>query len=418
MKPFRRFAAPLHFAILGFLSLQVLLQPSHAGVAERYIDAQLEVALLTERALEPAILAAEASADRLVKGGGLYLAGEPGMVAEVYGRAGGPCGALQLPLDKPLPALGSRDVILLSDYGRVPGKLAAAMSQLSTFGGVVVVFVPQDHSVLRSPAPDGFYFVPVAVPQANEVLVLASGERLLPTVSPAMTTVMWTYVAELIGACRRRDRQLAIYLSTFLDPGRARYARTRGLLFEPDFRPQPVGRGEYARAFLEIVKGSLASIRAHQLPRIRTGASWLRDSIAGQNQRVRSLIGHLPPLEAGLPGDVTFFTHTQLLMGEKGEAWIRATIREGDTILLLAYRDEDPLSKLASSLGARTIAISSAGPGEEQARDPRHLYIDPYWPITDACLPLEGYDVKACPLSTILNLTLYFAVCGEVVAPN
>jgi hypothetical protein len=66
-------------------------------------------------------------------------------------------------------------------------------------------------------------------------------------------------------------------------------------------------------------------------------------------------------------------------------------------------------------LGVRTIFLTSRGPGAELAVSPRRLYINPHWPATDACLDLPGYDVKACPLSCIMNLTCYYAICAEAL---
>ena len=75
------------------------------------------------------------------------------------------------------------------------------------------------------------------------------------------------------------------------------------------------------------------------------------------------------------------------------------------------------MAAAANALGVRTIFITSRGPGAERAASPRHLYIDPHWPVTDACLDLPGYDVKACPLSCIMNLTCYYADLRRGCAP-
>lgn len=388
-----------------------------AGVAERYIEAQLQVVRSLEAKLDHLADVADESATRLVAGGNIYLAGEPGMVAELLGRAGGPCAAKALALEKPLPVLGRNDIVLLSDYG-APGKLAAALEKLKSVDALVIVFASFEHPLARQPPSANLRFVPVDIPLDSFLVRLPGRDSLIPTVSPAITTAEWTFVAELLGACRRQHKQLAIYLSIFLDAGRARFNRTKGLMFEPDFRPEPVPRGQFARTFLSRVRQSLEAIRAGEMENLRRAAAWFREATAGRKQVVRSMMGHLPPIEAGMRGDVAFFTHTLLLTGEKGGAWIRENLREGDVALFLAYQNEDTLTAAANALGARTIALTSAAPGAEQARNPRHLYINPHWPITDGCLELPGYDVKACPLSTILNMTCYYAIVGEVVAPT
>ena len=93
------------------------------------------------------------------------------------------------------------------------------------------------------------------------MLSLTGGRRLIPTAAPAIAAAQWTYVAELLAAGRRQHRQLAIYLSINLDPGRVRFQRTKGLVFEPELRPEPVARGQYGRAFLAQVRQSLEAIR-------------------------------------------------------------------------------------------------------------------------------------------------------------
>jgi len=83
--------------------------------------------------------------------------------------------------------------------------------------------------------------------------------------------------------------------------------------------------------------------------------------------------------------------------------------------LALGYQEnEDARAAAVNALGARTIFITSAAPSATQAGNPRHLYVNPHWPRSDACLELAGYDVKACPLSGILGLTCYYAICGEM----
>lgn len=388
-----------------------------AGLAERYIEVQLQVARSLEAKLDLLADVADESAARLVAGGNIYLAGEPGMVAELLGRAGGLCAAKALALDKPMPALSRNDIVLLSDYGS-PGKLAAALEKLRSTEAFVIVFASAENPLLRQPPSANLRVVGVDIPLDSCLVRLPSGEALIPTAAPAIATAEWAYVAELLGACRRQHKQLAIYLSIFLDEGRVRFNRTKGLLFEPDLRPEPVPRGQYARTFLSRVRQSLEAIRDGEVEHIRKAAAWLRETTTAHKQIVRSLMGHLPPIEAGIRGDVSFFTQTILLSGEKGGKWIRENLRDGDLCLFLAYQNEDAITAAANALGARTISLTSAAPGAEQASNPRHLYINPHWPITDGCLELSGYDVKACPLSSILGMTCYYAICGEMVAPS
>jgi hypothetical protein len=126
-------------------------------------------------------------------------------------------------------------------------------------------------------------------------------------------------------------------------------------------------------------------------------------------------MGHLPPNEAGNSGDVAFFTEIAKGFGDPAVQWIEKNLGPGDVYLFLGYQqNEDRMSAAANALGARTIFLTSIPPGVAQARNPRHLYINPHWPLSDGCLELSGYDVKACPISGIVGMSCYFAICGEV----
>jgi uncharacterized phosphosugar-binding protein len=394
----------------------VLSAPPAAGPAQQYIDAQLRVAHSLEAKLDDLAAIADESAARLLAGGKIYLAGEKGMVEELLSRAGGLCAAKWLPLERRMPAVGRDDIILLSDYG-TPEKLKAAVEKLGPSGALVVVFASAENPLLRGPLLGNFRAVPVDIPLDSRLVALSADQRSIPTASPAIATAQWTYIAELLGACRRQHKQLAIFLSVSLDEGRTRYNRTKGLLFEPELRPEPVTRGEFGRAFLATVEQSLQGVRNEEVEHIRQAADWLREAIAANGKIVRNLQGHLPPSEVKARGDVPFFTDMTRLTGEPGEKWIRENLRVGDIYLLLGYQsNEDALAAAAHALGARTIFITSTAPGKTQAGSPRHLYINPHWPLTDACLELPGYDVNACPISGILGLTCYYAICGEAVS--
>ena len=385
-----------------------------SGPAEQYLEAQLHVVRSLDAKRESIANIADEAAQRLLAGGTIHLAGEKGMVAELMGRAGGLCGAKMLSLEKGRPMVGPHDVVLLSDYG-APGKLKTALARFTGTEALVVVFASAENPLLRQPWGARVRVVPVGIPLDSRLLVLRSGQRLIPMASPAIATAEWTFVAELLGACRRKRRQLAVYLSIWLDPGRRRFERTNGLLVEPDLRPAPVARGLYAHDFLASTAQALEAVRSKELGSIRQAADWLRGGIAAHRQVVRTLEGHLPGVEADTGGEGLYFSRTVSFGDELGEKWIQKNLREGDVYLFLGYQEnEDARAAAINTLGARTIFITSAAPSPQQARNPRHLYVNPHWPRSDACLELTGYDVNACPLSGILGLTCYYAICGEV----
>jgi hypothetical protein len=378
------------------------------------LDAQLRAVASVEAQLDRLADAADSSCARLLAGGNIYLAGEKGMVSELLGRAGGLCAAKSLSLEKPV-ALTANDVVLLSDYG-TPGKLEAALAKLASSKALVIVFASAEQSLLKSTRGTNVRAVPVDIPLDSRLITMGDGRRLIPAASPAIAAAEWAYVAELLAAGRRAHRQLAIYLSIRLDPGRARFERTKNLLFEPDLRPQPVPRSQYGRTFLARVRQSLLTIRG-QCAVLRKAAAWVRQAQSTGHKIVRNMHAHLPPQEVGIAGDVDFFSQMVRGLGTPGADWIRRNLGEGDLYLLVGYQqNEDGMAAAVAERRASSIFLTSTPPGPEQAANPHHLYVNPLWPVSDGVLELPGYDVKACPLSAIANLSCYWAICGEAVA--
>jgi len=388
----------------AFLLLFLLASGALAGPAEDHIDAQLRVVRWLDSIVPEMSGVADDGAKRLLAGGQLYLAGERGMVLELLTRAGGLCCARAFQPGK--TQLGRNDIVLYSSYGVQEKPFSETLGRVEA---LVVGFPAAVNAAAAVKLPENERCIPAG---------LLPEKMAARAATPAVAIAQWAFTAELIGAGRRQGKQLAVYLSIHLDEGRKRFERTKGLLFEPDLKPEPAASGQFARAFLGQVRAALEATRNDEIGRIRQAAAWLREAKAAGRKVVRHLYGHLPPTEAGLPGDPALFTHTVTgPVGEKGVEWIRTNLQEGDVYLLVGYQqNEDAMAAAANALGARTVFITSLGPGGGQAKSPRHLYINPHWPLTDGCLDLSGYDVKACPLSGILGLTCYYAVCAEAAS--
>lgn len=389
----------------SLLLVSVVAGKAQAGPAEDYLDAQLRAVAALEAALPAITQAADEAAGRLLSGGKLYLAGEPGMVSELLGRAGGLCGAQPLPPD--IASLAVSDVVLLSDYG---GAKTSLFERLTKAKAYTVVFVPRGHPWAKGDPKGTLISVPAVYERPEEPVPLV---RAVPSLVAA---AQWTFVAELVAACRRQGRQPAVYLSIFLDPGRERFKRTQNLMFEPAPPPRLTAQEPLGRQYLAAVRDSLAAIRRDQdqRPTLRAAGGWLREALEAKPGRLFiNALGHLPPQELG-PLAAHLAGKPTSLMGDDTLAWAGANLRQGDLLLSLGYQEnDDRATAAANARGARTIFLTSAGPGAEQAKSPRHIYIDPHWPRTDACVALPGYDVKVCPLSAVANLTCFYAMLAE-----
>lgn len=389
-----------------------------AGPAEEYVDAQLRVVKGLEEQAPALIRAADAAAQRLLAGGTLYLAGERGLVAELNGRAAGLCAAKAFAPGK--TQLAAKDIVLFSDTGARLGDAGPAWAAITAPGVLRIPFLSREHYLLKKLGDADAQAISVDIPLDSRLVALPDGTRLLPTATPALAIAQWAFVAEMIGACRRQGKQLAVYLSIHLDEGRKRFERTKGLLFDPDLKPEPAPAGRLAREFLGHVRSALEAVRKDEAAKMRTAADWLRKAKAGGRKVVRHLYGHLPPTEAGVPGDPPCFTDTaKNPPGDQAVAWMQKNLGRGDVYLFIGYQqNEDAMAAAANQLGVRTIFLTSLPPGGAQAESPLHLYVNPHWPVTDGCVELPGYDVKACPLSGILGMTVYYAICAEAIAPR
>ena len=122
---------------------------ARAGPAEDYIDAQLRVVRGLEARVDSIADAADRAAKGLIAGGNIYLAGEPGMVAELLGRAGGLCGAKAIAPNRPLPKFHPGDVVLYSDYGLPKKPADHGWSELTASGVLVVAFASSKNPIFQ-----------------------------------------------------------------------------------------------------------------------------------------------------------------------------------------------------------------------------------------------------------------------------
>ena len=305
------------------------------GPAQQYLGTQLREVRSLQTRVEQIARIADESASRLLAGGRIYAAGQPGSISELVGRAGGLCGIQSLSCDKPPASLGAGDVVLVADYGDGKTKTVAMAEK----GPLVVIFAPAGSPLVREPSAATCgrlrsTFLPTTPPER----AMTAG-RLLPAAAPAVATAQWAFTAELIAACRRRHRQLAVYLSIHLDPGLQRFARKpENLLFEPQVRPEPVAEGRYARQFLGQVGDALQTVEAGELTKIhRAGpidppGEGRRASGGPPSRRTPAAA------RTGPAGRSDCSTALSKADGEAAVKWVRENLHPGDVYLLLGYQ--------------------------------------------------------------------------------
>ena len=172
----------MRFALSVALLLAAFTAVAHAetGPAEEYIDAQLRVVGGLEARLDSIADAADRTAKGLMTGGQIYLAGEPGMIAELLGRAGGLCAAKALAPGKPWPKFRAGDVVLLSDYGLPKKPTDHSWKELTQSGVLVVAFASAANPMLAAPLPANVVAIPVDIPLESCLMTGASARGWFP----------------------------------------------------------------------------------------------------------------------------------------------------------------------------------------------------------------------------------------------
>ena len=184
---------------------------------------------------------------------------------------------------------------------------------------------------------------------------------------------------------------------------------------EPDLRPAPVPPKLYGGQYLAMVRSGLEAIRREELPRFGQAAAWIAERRAARASAAFAICRAISRPARREPGRRILRQYRAgLPCGAEPDAGpARSPPRRCFAAAgLPGERRRHGGGRPRPARG--TVFITSGGPGPDQAREPRHLYVNPHWPRSDAGLVLEGYDVKACPLSAVLGLPCYYAICEEV----
>ncbi len=364
-----------------------------AGMPDRAEESYLlRVAAAMERcgAGIPAMRdAAETAAARLVAGGRLWAAGQPGMVSELSGRAGGLMMIRPLGDQKP----GDGDVVLY-----FPERDAEVPAWAR--GGVLVIrFGSCPES---APAP--------CLPNHAEAF------RISPTLANAIPG--WLFTGELIAAITRLGKMPVIYESIGLYGGNARIVQYRngGIAFH-DEAPPPVAHGVIGRCYVEAMTAMLRRVDREERDKMARAAAWARESRARGGRLFMYSMGHLFPDEVEKTAIGAVFRSAVWNAGFRASPKPADVFGADDFVALIGYQHPpDDLLRRARPAGAR-VAYLALYADRDFISDEGVLWIDPMWPWADACVPIEGYDVPLIAASGILNgaiaWELYRLTCGE-----
>ncbi|MCX5759259.1 MAG: hypothetical protein NTU83_12275 [Candidatus Hydrogenedentes bacterium] len=193
---------------------------------------------------------AEKAARTLANGGKLFAAGQPSLVSEISGRAGGLMMIRPLKEERPAPG----DVVL---YASEAG--AAIPEPLRDTQALVIVFGS------KGERPEWPFF---------------SNHAAETGVSPPLANAIpaWLFSGELVAAFTRLGKMPVIYESIGTYGGIPRMAQYRSgeIAFHDDRQVPPMAAGVIANRFADAVKAMLERVEREERVQLDTTGAWKR----------------------------------------------------------------------------------------------------------------------------------------------
>ena len=322
--------------------------------------------------------AAEKAAKRLAGGGRFFAAGQPSMVSELCGRAGG---FMMLKSLTDLTDVRSGDVVL---YTPEPG--VAAPGPLHDSGAYVVVFGGNGAQTAW----------PCFANHAAETYISPTLANVIPA---------WLFTGELVAALTRLGKMPVMFESIGAYGGNARIAQYKNgaIAWHESHTVPRMAHGVIGNRFLDIVKGMLNRVEAEERADIDQAGAWAAEAYAhGKHLYVFSM-GHLFPDEVGKTDIGKYFHSDVWNTGFRTSPPPPVTFAPGDAVVHIGYQHPaSEILRIARPAGAR-VAYVTVMRDRDYVNDPEVVWIDPMWPWADAVVPLDGYDVPLLAASGIVN---------------
>ena len=225
---------------------------------------------------------AEAAADKLIAGGGIYAASQESFVEEAYYRAGG---FIMLEPLTSNTALTEKDVLLVGAWSDDDETALAACRRGKAAGAYVVLFSP----AFQAPAPPiaalcDAHVVNFALP-AGAPIPGADAIRNLPTGVAFNVTALWTWTGELIGACTRKGKTPVLFLSVDVPGGRARNrkyfvnSQPSKRRFHDDLSALPQQPGRLAHQYLHTLRRQVSGLRGAVLDEMAAASGLMANAV-------------------------------------------------------------------------------------------------------------------------------------------
>ncbi len=360
------------------LALCCTLVGATAGSAEDYLARLRETLAQTGADLPRLSHSAERAAAAFAHGGTLWVTGrQADFITEACGRAGGLMASTPLGQRSP----GRSDIVLEAVPGQLTGDEAHRSAEWQTQGVVVVTFASRA----------GLF------------------QGRCPVDSVANIAALWAWTGEFVAASTRRGRMPVLYQSYGLPGGIDWAKKYQGKKFHDDLTITPIASGVLGKAYLEQLDGMLATLERTQGPKLRQAAAWWRDASKGSSLTL--FTGHMFPRHAQDSRAPTFSALAEA-PPEVKPGWTLPT--DSPAFLLYLGYQFAPAPLLSQLEGTATkVVYCTVRPVQPPEPATNICYLDPGWPVTDACVTVPGYAIAILPASGVVQAAIYWTLVAE-----
>lgn len=327
---------------------------------------------------------AEMAAKKLYDGGKLHVSGNPGIISELTGRAGGIMMLRRLDETK----LADGDVILsFPETSEDKSQLSSAKRIFTvTFGG-------------KTPGSDNPSFqdcsASTGISQSLAACILG-----------------WLFTGELISALTRLGKMPVIFESYGGYDGKERVIKyKRGEPpFHEDLTVKAISPGVIAVKYAETVCGMLRRAEKEQRNSLDTAGQWCRQAIHEGKIPYMYSMGHIVPVEVKRSEITSIFKTKTWQTGFSHIAAPDDKYTKDDLTIHIGYQHPPRiLIDRSIAAGAKNVYVC-VRTERDYVSDSRVLWIDPMWDWLDACVPVEGYDVPVLPASGLINTAIAWEI--------
>ena len=376
-----------------------------------------------ESALPEMTRSADAAAERILGGGSLLAAGQPGFVEEQLGRAGG------LMMLSPLAAktqLSKEDVLLVGALTNADDLAVKACRRGKQAGAYVVLFSPafEEPKPLIAALCDAHVmnFAPAADPaaRAHGVEALAEAQREIAASSLFNVSALWTWTGELIGSFTRKGKMPVVWQSIWLEGSKERNAKYSAeddlskRRFHEDLAVPAQPEGGIGRLYLDVLRRQVGGLRGPVLEQMAAAAGLMAGCARGGSAVHVQTVSHYTDHDVRLPGLPAW---AKVARRYREPAQLDGVMMPGDMYFELGYMGlQLPFLEVVAKAGGKSVVALCHGPAVKSDGPQPTILIDSQWDYGDAAVSLPGYDVKVLPTSAVLQTAIFRAVIAKAEA--